>query len=105
MLLKEFTVTLVSVLVFGSVSQAQYKKFKIPMGTPQDLMRETQSLKLQKEESVQIDLPPTAFYMGVLGGTVQPSSLTLDTHGHVTTYDFSKPLTLVTAQFSHFPFL
>jgi hypothetical protein len=78
--------------------------FNIPLGKKTDLIYETKSLKLQKEDTVQKTNPQSNFFLGMLGGTVQPSLLSVESYGHVMNYEFAKPLPVITAQVSHYPF-
>src|SRR5436190_1658274 len=90
---------------FAALAEVQKDNFKIPAATgTTDLIHETQSLTLQEEAGVQVPNPPSKFFITILGGTMQPKFLSVESHGHVVNYQFDKSLPVFTAQFSHLAF-
>lgn len=106
MLIKTFfAIFLFSIQVLAS-SEVEIKKFDIPITAPANLMQES-TLKLDTELTIQEIAPRSDLTFGILGGTMRPQRVSIESHGRTVNYDFNKrdALPFLAAQFTYLPLM
>ena len=94
-------------VLMGAVASAaspEREKFVVPQGDPADLLKETNSLKLEKESTIQQVNPPSKSFITVLGGVTAGTNLNVSSYGHIVNYNFSQQLPLATFEYTHYFF-
>jgi len=82
------------------------KYFELPKSESADLLKETHSLKLESEASIQTQPQRNDLVLNLFGGLTRPRYLTMSGNGVTANYDFGahNALALYSGQLSFYPF-